>query len=136
MNTTTYRLIGILFVTMLAGLLGCRGTDGDPGPGASAEPSSTASAAEAAATTLYSDNDCGLCHGDDRNGTDMGPKLKDLEPFWTVDRLVIYLEDPLAFQEAEPEFLERRQQFEMEMPPFDHLPEADRRALATWLLAE
>ena len=64
-----------------------------------------------------------------------GPALRDLAPYWDVDRLMAYLADPETFRAANPDFEDRREAvFELEMPAYDHLSEDQRRLLARWLL--
>lgn len=133
MNTSTRCFPGIALAALLVGTIACGGSGESPEP--RIEPAASPSG-DSESARLYRDNDCGLCHGENREGTDLGPPLRDLGTFWDTDRLTTYLENPLAFHEAEPRFLESRTQFEMEMPPFDHLTVEERRALATWLLAE
>lgn len=88
------------------------------------------------ARAIYDAQHCAMCHGENRDGTDMAPPLRALATYWDEDKLVRYLNDPAAFQEAEPSFRETRRQYDMEMPAFDQVPEDDRRRLARWLLTD
>jgi mono/diheme cytochrome c family protein len=99
-------------------------------------PAASTSVDPAAAEAIYAEQDCAMCHGEDRAGTELAPPLRELETYWDVDKLVRYLEDPLVFQEQEPSFRENREQYDLEMPAYGHVPAEQRRALATWLLAD
>ncbi len=46
---------------------------------------------------LYSSLGCASCHGSDMSGTEKGPELKDLDEYWTRDKLVTYLNNTTAF---------------------------------------
>ncbi len=89
-----------------------------------------------AALAIYEDQSCSLCHGEQAEGNDNGPALKDLEPYWNEYRLVAYLTDPEGFRAANPDFDRRRDtKYELEMPEFGDVPEQDLRLLAQWLLS-
>lgn len=88
-----------------------------------------------AAAALYEEHSCGMCHGENREGTEVGPPLAELDGYWDADRMVRYLEDPTAFREAEPSFQDDRTQYDTDMPAFDYVSEDDRRTLARWLIA-
>ena len=51
----------------------------------------------AATENLYSSLGCASCHGTDMEGTEKGPELKDLDEYWTRDKLVTYLNNTTAF---------------------------------------
>lgn len=113
-------------------LIGC----GAEEPGEAQAANSLGEADESRAINLYQSEACTACHGEMAQGQEeIGPALLDLAPYWDVDRLMAYLEDPEAFRAANPDFEERRDvAFEIEMPAFDHLSEDQRRLLARWLL--
>lgn len=106
------------------------------GCGKATPPNQPSDADIATAERVYASEACGVCHGDRRDGSDLAPPLRGLVPWWTEDRLARYLQNPESFAFAEPEFLAERTQTDTEMPAFEHVPEADRRALARWLLAD
>jgi mono/diheme cytochrome c family protein len=113
-------------------LIGC---GGEPPVEAQAD-NSLGEAEESRALELYQAEACAACHGEMAQGQEeIGPALRDLAPYWDVDRLMVYLADPEGFRAANPDFDERRDvAFEIEMPAFDHLSEEQRRLLARWLL--
>jgi cytochrome c553 len=119
--------VAVLVATAaMAAIPGCRGEGGPP---PAADPRSAA-----AAEALFRDWACGICHGDDRLGTEMAPPLIGLAEHWTVASLAEYLLDPQAVQERDPRLKAMQREYPgMIMPSYDH-PEDERRALATWLL--
>ena len=125
----------VLRVAMVAALVttavAC-GASGDlPGDAAVASPADVETA-----RSVFESESCGMCHGLAGEGTDLAPALADLAGYWDEDRLVRYLENPEAFRDADPSFEARRDEvYDMEMPSYDHVPDADRRSLARWLLS-
>lgn len=113
--------------------IGCS-TDGtDAGQRGSA---SLTEADEARAIELFQDQGCPVCHGDSGEGVDgAGPALRDLAPYWNVERLSAYLRDPRGFRAANPDF-ERRRDTEsvLEMPAYGALSEEERALLGRWLM--
>jgi len=105
-------------------------------PGDGQASASLSEADESRALTLFQSEICTACHGEMAHGIEeAGPALRDLAPYWDVDRLTAYLADPEGFRAANPDFEERRDvAFELEMPASDHLSEDQRRLLARWLL--
>ena len=113
--------------------IGCGG--GPPsGPSSSAP---LTEGEESKAIGLFQSEGCNACHGDRAEGLEgAGPALRDLAPYWDVDRVMAYLADPEGFRAANPDFEDRRDTvYELEMPAFDHLTEDQRRLLARWLLS-
>ena len=90
----------------------------------------------AQAQAIYEDQSCGVCHGETADGGEIGPALRDLAPYWDVERLTAYLRDPDGFRSANPDFDARRTQaYDMEMPAYDELSDEDSRVLLGWLLS-
>jgi hypothetical protein len=87
-----------------------------------------------AAPQHYRDWGCPLCHGDDRQGSELGPALGELAEAWDVERLAAYLGDPEAFRLDDPRIRELQTYYpEVTMPGYDR-SEPERRELAAWLL--
>jgi len=124
--------VGLALLAVLA-FAACTGgaEDGSTAPAAVSE-------AEASrALQLFQEEGCNGCHGDLAEGIEgSGPALRDLAPYWDVERLKAYLFDPEGFREANPDFEDRRsEEYPLEMPPFDHLDEQQRELLARWLMS-
>lgn len=123
---------------LLASLVACGGGGGtEPAAPAEAEPvvSSEADATEAVA--VFQEEACTICHGEMGEGmAGVGPALQGLAPYWNEERLVAYLQDPEGFRAGNTDFEDRRdEQFELEMPAFDHLSDEQLQLLARWLMA-
>jgi mono/diheme cytochrome c family protein len=125
---------GVLAVVTIAVLFyGCASGGGEE----SAGESPGLSAAELSrGATLYKDEGCPVCHGDSAQGVEQaGPALRELAPYWNIEKLGSYLQDPTAFRQANPDFDERREeQFMLEMPAYDALTAEQRQLLAGWLM--
>lgn len=88
----------------------------------------------AAGAALYEKGLCNVCHGDDRKGNENAPPLLGLRANWDEERLAAYLKDPAKTRAADPRVAALAKRYTtMEMPPWE-APEAERRALAAWLL--
>ena len=113
-------------------LTGCGGAE----PDAARAGNSISEADESRAIKLFQSEDCTMCHGEMAQGLEeIGPALRDLAPYWDVDRLMAYIADPEGFRAANSDFEDRREVvFELEMPASDQLSEDQRRLLARWLL--
>lgn len=114
-------------------LIGCGGAEPDVGQASN----SISEADESRAIKLFQSEACTVCHGEMAQGVEeTGPALRDLAPYWDVDRLMAYIADPEGFRAANPDFEDRREvAFELEMPASDQLSEDQRRLLARWLLS-
>jgi cytochrome c551/c552 len=121
----------VIAVCTLA-LIGC----GTEEPGEAQAAAGLSEADESRALALFDSEGCTVCHGEMANGQEgVGPGLKNLAPYWDVERLMVYLEDPEGFRESNPDFEDRRDTvFELEMPASDHLSDDQRKLLARWLL--
>lgn len=84
---------------------------------------------------LFASNSCNLCHGDDARGSDGGPSLSGLAEHYTVEDLMEYLKDPDAVLENSARLSKRAEEFDALMPSYEHLDDADRRKLATFVLS-
>lgn len=84
---------------------------------------------------LYEKGLCNVCHGDDRRGNENAPTLDNLGRNWDEESLAGYLKDPAKARATNPRIRELAERYgSLEMPPWS-APEAERRALAAWLLA-
>lgn len=78
---------------------------------------------------------CLTCHGPDREGTRIGPPLKDLGYNWTAGTLDAYLRNPEPFLEKDQRLKNLKKMHGASMPPAP-ITEASRGELITYLLAE
>ncbi len=127
-------------VLLLLGIssIGCGGSEGGGEQPVEAQAgTSLGEAEESRALELFQSEACAACHGEMGGGVEgAGPALGSLAPYWSVERLMNYLEDPKSFRAANPDFENRRDEvFELEMPAYDHLSRDQRRLLARWLLS-
>jgi len=85
---------------------------------------------------LWRANECATCHGEKREGTENAPPLRELKRHWDVERLARYLADPPALIAQDERLTRLAERYELDMPDFSLLPQAERRALADWLLRD
>ena len=83
---------------------------------------------------IYVLQNCKLCHKADGSGGRRGPKLEDLTRHWSVERLVLYLEDPEQIIADDERLLSREDDFTLSMPSYRNLTFEQRTTLAEWLL--
>jgi mono/diheme cytochrome c family protein len=85
--------------------------------------------------SLYASWGCAICHGSDRRGGKNAPSLAKLDSSWSVETLADYLKDPARWRASDARIGKLARRYpKLTMPPTDR-PEADRRAVAAWLLA-
>lgn len=113
-----------LAIVLAAGAAAC-GTSTDAGR----EPILDAPAA-------YHKRTCYRCHGRDREGTEIGPPLHGLAEHWDVDRLAAYIADPESFRKDDPRLEQLVDDYRGKVMKGYKLAESERKALATWLLAD
>ena len=82
---------------------------------------------------LYRQQGCHACHGDEGQGLQTAPPLRDLDRHWDRERLARYLLNPRAFLERNERLKEMHARYGLEMPGLP-LGEEDRAALADLLL--
>ncbi|MCC7478757.1 cytochrome c [bacterium] len=85
------------------------------------------------AEELYKSGNCGMCHGQDQNGTPLGPPLRDLKANWDVPKLVAYFKDPAGYAANDPRLSANKGKYSVPMPP-QRFPDNELSALAEWLL--
>lgn len=92
------------------------------------------SAPVADATAIYMSAGCAACHGPKGEGAMLGPTLSGLSAHWNREDLARFFADPESFVATVPRIAEQKSKYAMPMPPAAGLSEADRQALADWLL--
>lgn len=128
-----------ILLVMLTVLLavGCGGSEPAPEPAPEPEPVVPLTAEELEQVAiLVEDNICTECHGENLEGTEAGPSLAGVAEYWTEDLLVKYIYNPEFFVVSHPEVRRRNPGFEVHMPPYTDMSEADRRLLARWVLQQ
>jgi|GEM_PF-2470096 len=109
----------------------------DPGTASSAPAQVPLTEAEAArAASLFQENGCVDCHGDDRLGGEDAPSLMGIRAHWTEKKLAKYIYNPEFYMVSNPAILKRNPGYDQAMPPFTHLSLEDRMILARWVLQE
>src|SRR5262245_14302313 len=84
---------------------------------------------------LYDRGLCPVCHGPDRKGTKSAPPLLELSGSWTAESPAAYLKSPAAMLETVPRLRDLKKKYpSLTMPAYEK-SDADRIALASWLLA-
>lgn len=96
---------------------------------------STSESQEINAENLLANNRCYVCHGNDLNGSGMGPSLANVNANWKATNLVSYLENPKAFL-SNPRMAALKDKYNREMPAVDHLTQEELNAIAEYLLAK
>jgi mono/diheme cytochrome c family protein len=93
-------------------------------------------ASDAASAQVYADN-CALCHGQDREGAPgMAPALTAIKQHWaSAEEMEKYLAAPQEYAAADSRLKENLGKYSMRMPNFPRIDDAQRLALAKWLLA-
>ena len=85
---------------------------------------------------LYSSLGCASCHGSGMSGTEKGPELKDLDEYWTRDKLVMYLNNTMAFMDS-ARLVEYQDKFKGHiMPSFDTVDVDKLQVLADYLIKQ
>jgi cytochrome c551/c552 len=128
----------IIILTMLAAMiLGAGCGDSAPVEEPVAEPVVPLTAEELEQVQiLVEENICTECHGENLEGTETGPALTGVGQFWTENKLEKYIYNPEFFMVSHPEVRRRNAGYEIDMPPYTDLAEADRRLLARWVLQQ
>lgn len=82
----------------------------------------------------YRKRTCYRCHGDAREGTEIGPPLTKLAEHWDADRLARYIENPAPFRKGDPRMEQMVDDYRGRLMKGYKLQESERRALSAWLL--
>lgn len=77
---------------------------------------------------------CITCHGNDLQGTRMGPPLQNISENWSRDKLINYLRNPTSFADTE-RFKKFEEQYPgMIMPAYNHIEVKELGRIADYLL--
>jgi cytochrome c2 len=77
---------------------------------------------------------CVTCHGNDLNGTRMGPSLHNVSEYWSRDKLINYLRNPTSFADTE-RFKKFKEQYKgLIMPSFGNIEVKELGKIADYLL--
>jgi mono/diheme cytochrome c family protein len=82
---------------------------------------------------LLANNRCFTCHGNDLNGTGMGPSLANVGDNWNKADLVSYFKNPKAFFNN-PRMAKLKGNFKTDMPAQEKMTQEELEALAEHLL--
>jgi len=107
------------------------GAGGDEGNGEESEPPAPNPDIDAAA--IYQAAMCGNCHGEELDGTQRGPSLKNLDEYWDAVNLAQFLKSPAYYSEGNRRLIEMAHQYNIAMPPL-HRNDEEIYALAYWLI--
>jgi hypothetical protein len=83
--------------------------------------------------SVYKNARCDVCHGDSRQGTELGPPLLDLKPYWDQVELERFFLDPANYEPASDHLQKIRDQYKDVMPAWN-LSGEEMAALIDWLL--
>lgn len=87
------------------------------------------------AEEVFKVGNCAMCHGQDLNGTPLGPPLKGVKANWDVPKLLAYFKDPATYADNDPRLAANKGKYSVPMPP-QRLPDAELTTLAEWLLEQ
>jgi len=110
------------------------------GCGSKAEsPAKPAPAADPAAAArgrlVFETEGCGACHGDQLEGTEMGPPLTAVASHWKRAELEAFLKEPAPVLASDPRLIELGTKYEVEMPGVSAASDPEVSDLAAYLLA-
>lgn len=117
----------LVVLAVIFAFLGCSETTG------SEEPAVDQAAVERG-RQVYLAEDCGACHGQELEGTDMAPALLDVADLWSPDRLAAYLIDPSVDADSNPRLADVTERYELEMPGVQEASEDQVADLITFLM--
>lgn len=88
-----------------------------------------------AGSEAYRVNACGICHGREREGTELGPPLRNLARFWSAERLQAFLKEPESFRTSSERMAQLAELYPADMPGLPAATAEELTALAAYLLA-
>ena len=84
---------------------------------------------------ILANNRCYTCHGNNLNGTGMGPSLANVNANWKKEDLVNYFKNPSAFMNI-PRMAKLKENYNSVMPAQPGLSQEELEALADYLLSK
>jgi cytochrome c551/c552 len=85
---------------------------------------------------LFAQNGCALCHGEDASGKgSMAPGLKDMAAWYTKDKMISYLENPLEYSKTDQRLSEQARKYSSGMPNYSQMGKQKLEELAEYLLS-
>jgi hypothetical protein len=111
-------------------------TDEEPRqlPAGNPTPQTDMSAEEISAADIITRQGCRGCHGNELEGTRMGPPLINLTQFWSRDELINYLRNPNSFMDKD-RFRKYQQEYPgVIMPSYTNVDVKDLGRIADYLL--
>jgi cytochrome c553 len=84
---------------------------------------------------FFSQSGCTLCHGEDASGKSMAPALRGLKAYYTKDKLIAYLENPMEYAKADQRLTEQAPKYSGAMPGYAMLGKEKLEAMADYLLS-
>jgi cytochrome c551/c552 len=130
--------LGVAIILLVVLFPGC-GSPGDEAPGQETSAPALEPLTDEETTralTLFEENACVDCHGEDRKGSEAAPSLFGIRAHWTEAKLMKYFYNPEFYMVSDPTVLARNPGYEITMPPFLDMSEEDRSLLARWVLEE
>lgn len=85
---------------------------------------------------LFMEELCTSCHGLGREGSWMGPPLRDLGEHWDRETLADFIRTPTSFTAEDERLAALSRKFRAPMADHPILGRADRLTLADWLLEQ
>ncbi|RPI74031.1 MAG: cytochrome c [Ignavibacteriales bacterium] len=97
-------------------------------------PQTNLSSGDLSAKELITKLGCITCHGNDLQGTRMGPALYNVSEYWSRDKLINYLRNPSSYADTE-RYQKLKQQYPgMIMPSFSNIEVKELGKIADYLL--
>ena len=84
--------------------------------------------------TIYRLQNCANCHGENREGKSLGPKLLGLQKHWDPEALASFLSNPKDFLGRDERLAQLEKSYPGSMSRYDNLSKEQRLVLAEWLL--
>jgi mono/diheme cytochrome c family protein len=83
---------------------------------------------------LFAQQACVTCHGENGQGSMLGPALTAVKSNWTREALVAYLDDPQAYTAKDPRLAKQGKAYFQPMPSYKALKPEERGSLADFVL--